>query len=145
MQKPPSIRLFSALFWLGVAINIVAGMVNGPKSMALAGIRPATPAIEFVYIAFGIAMMICIFTALWFLIIRRASGVARWTFTIFALLMLALNVASAHVLVDDLGVLGTALELGRFAVWVVAAMVLFRGDANTYFRQARSSGGIAGD
>lgn len=144
-MKPQSIRIFNSLFWLGVSINIIAGFVNGSKSLALANLQFATRTVELSYTVIAIVAIVGIFTAFWFLIVRRASLIARWAFTLFALLMLALNAAKAHVLYEHLGLTGTALEIGRFAVWALAAMLLFSSDADRYFKQTRSYGMIVDD
>ena len=141
MQKPPSIRFFNALFWLGVILNICAAIVNRELSAEASGLAEsgADPTL---FLAGGVLFLIVLFAALWFFIVLRASSIARWIFTIFAMVMLALTAANAPLLAARMGAFGTSLEIARFAIWVLAALLLFRKDAENYFRASRAPGTV---
>ncbi|MEB3416399.1 hypothetical protein VCJ71_09995 [Alteriqipengyuania sp. WL0013] len=144
MQKPLSIRLFNAMFWLGVLLNIAAAIVNRDVSVEVSGLGETTLDPN-IFLAAGLIILVLVFSALWFFIVRRASSIARWVFTIFAMIMLALTAANASLLAEKMGGLGTTLEIARFAMWVLAALMLFRKDAEDYFRASRSAGTIIGE
>jgi hypothetical protein len=81
-MKPPSIDRFSQIFLASLALSVVYSALTIDRSRKVLALNPGTANLGdgflFATIAFGFAISLL----LWFLVVRRRSGIARWVLVV---------------------------------------------------------------
>ncbi len=137
-MQPSSITWFSRLFMLSMALSALDVGLNWSEMMASFGEDGQigggdfTMIIAIISLVFGFGIPLL----LWFLVVWRASRVAKWILTVFAVLglvflALPIFVADGFILADLL------IAILANLTNVAACAMLFRPDAAAWFRNDR--------
>jgi len=130
-MRPESIIMFERLFLASLALSVVSflmsygGMVQQIENEPALAELGAGSGIVIGSFVFGMA----IYLLLWFLIARKALGLAKWVLVV----LLALSLISVPGMLMHLFSLTNVIGLIVYALEVAAVVYLFRKDALAWF------------
>lgn len=134
-MKPQSIVWFDRLFWLGVVLAVATMALNLSHLLDIGGEDPRRTILALASVA-GFVLVMGIYVCLWFFISRQASNTARYAFAIIMAIIFVINIVGLPSGNASALMTSAAIDIVRFAVWVVSAGLLFVGGSPEWFRQA---------
>jgi hypothetical protein len=140
MQRPVSIVNFERCYLGGVAVGLIASLMNWHNMQSLVAVQRANAMIGSWYLPTTLAIGVLIPVILWYFAARRASTVAKWIIVIFfafSCIGLLMGIAGHNYPPGFAGFLSVAaFVLNAIAVWL-----LFRPDAKAWFGEPPLDGG----
>jgi hypothetical protein len=134
VTKPPSIARFEQFYWASVFLGLINTGLNWRTSQAALTANPTLASMPWLLPAMQVIGLV-IAVLLWFFIVRRPSVVAKWVQVVFAGFGVLAIVSAVVLIALGRSALNAQLVLGLVAniLYVVAAVMLFKPDAKTWF------------
>ena len=132
MVRPKSIIQFERVLLAMVAMVLIGSAIFWDRTVAAF----TAEGYGFTYIVARLVIGTGIYVLIWFFVARKASVVAKWALVVLAavnLLSVALRVSVGRFILDLSGV----LSIVALAMLLYSAWLLFRPDANAWFRGER--------
>jgi hypothetical protein len=143
-MRPNSIILFERLFLASLALSAIASVISYDAVLAELNRDPAMEQLGLGggFVIGMLALGMAIYLLLWFLIVRKASNVAKWVLVVFVAIGLLSFAASLPSFTLDVNSL---LALASYALEVAGVACLFRSDAVAWLRGERPADPAAFD
>ena len=134
MTKPPAIVRFEQLYWASFVLTLIAKAMTWSTQTEMMQANPTIAAMPWLLPA-TLVVSVIIVVLLWFYTCRRPSLVAKWIVVVFAAIG-GVGVAISLVMLA-LGriaeIAPTIVSLLANAVYIAAAVLLFKPDAKAWF------------
>ena len=132
-MQPRSIVTFERLYLAGLVVSLANfALAFGTISQATISGSTVNPA----YLVVGFVIGFAIQLALWFMVARKASNIARWALVVIFIL----GLSGLSALVSPPYGLANVLGLGVVALHFAALTFLFRKDASDWLSRKGGSG-----
>ena len=138
---PVSIKRFSRTFLGWVVLNIVYSLITLDLQRAVLSRNPQTAGFNNLPI-FSLVFMTAIAMLLWFLIVKRASSVARWTLTIIFVFITLWTLRSIGA-VATAETLPAVLIIALLICQVLTIVFLFAPDARAWLGRRHGAEDVA--
>ncbi len=132
-MKPQLVIWFDYLFWLGVLAAVCSLYLN--FDLITGSVANVAGAREGAIVGgiLGFAVTVALYGLGWFFISRKGSKVAHWIFTVITGVVLAITVVATLMTGFQFGVFAAVLDLARFGMWFLGAVLLFLPEARPWF------------
>lgn len=132
-MKPQLVSWFDYLFWLGVLAAICGLYLNFDLVTGSVSDAPGAREGAVVGAALGFSFTVGLYALGWFFISRKGSKVAHWIFTVITGLVLLVTLYMTLSTGFAFGVFAGLLDLARFGMWFLGAVLLFLPEARPWF------------
>ena len=133
MDRPPSIVRFEQLYFISFALNLLAIALSWRVQEAALATNPQLAQIPW-FLPVAAVVRIGIALLLWWFVARRGSVVAKWIVVVFAVFGgFGLLAALYGLVLGSLGPITALVSIASAALYIWAAVLLFRPDARLWF------------
>jgi uncharacterized membrane protein len=134
MERPQSVTMFERLYAIVIGIGVVNAAFRWSSIKMAVGAQTETAMLSSWFLPVTFLFGIAINILLWFFIARRGSNVARWIYVVllaFGLIGVVMSLVRGTMFIDPVGgaISGVSTTLS-----VICAWLLFRPDANRWFK-----------
>lgn len=132
MQRPPSIVRYERLYLASFVLGLVASAINWQGREAQLASNPALANLQWLA-PVSLVIGIVIAVTLWYFTARRPSAAAKWVVVVFAALSVLGIVGNIFTLLKGGPVIAVIVGLVVSALYIAAAVLLFKPDAKLWF------------
>ncbi|VVT22834.1 conserved membrane hypothetical protein [Sphingomonas sp. EC-HK361] len=138
MQRPPSIVRYEQLYLASVVISLIVGLLTYGTRVDLLAANPQVATLAQPIVLGATAIGLLISAVLWWYTARQPGIVAKWIVVVFAAFAAIGVLLAVPTLMRDgpVPVYAIAAGIVANALYIAAAVLLFRADAKLWFGEA---------